>query len=145
MKVFCTLFIALLIQPVIAQDSLALVALYESTNGTAWNNNDNWLSGSVDSWYGITVAGGRVVTIALSDNNLNGTIPPEIGSLDQLADIYLYNNPNLTGSLPSEIGQLTNVWNISIDNTGISGSIPPEIGQMSNLYYVSLTNNQLNQ
>jgi len=36
-----------------AQDSLALVALYDSTNGANWTNNTNWLLAEpVDNWYG---------------------------------------------------------------------------------------------
>ena len=36
-------------------DSLALVALYNATNGDYWNNNENWLSGPVETWYGVEV------------------------------------------------------------------------------------------
>ena len=46
-------------------DSLALVELYNSTNGPGWTNNDNWLTGSIDTWYGITVSGDRVTEINL--------------------------------------------------------------------------------
>ena len=35
------------------QDSLALVALYNSTDGPNWTNDANWLTGSVTTWYGI--------------------------------------------------------------------------------------------
>ena len=38
-----------------AQDSLALVALYNSTDGPNWTDNSNWLSGTVDSWYGVNL------------------------------------------------------------------------------------------
>ena len=60
------------------QDSLALVALYNSTDGDNWNNNTNWLSGPVDSWNGIIVHDSWVSYIDLGNNNLNGTIPPEL-------------------------------------------------------------------
>jgi uncharacterized repeat protein (TIGR01451 family) len=37
-------------------ECLALVALYSSTNGNGWVNNENWLvSPSVSSWYGVEV------------------------------------------------------------------------------------------
>jgi hypothetical protein len=35
-------------------DSLVLVELYNNTNGPGWINNDNWLTGNLDSWHGIT-------------------------------------------------------------------------------------------
>jgi hypothetical protein len=34
-------------------DSLVLVDLYESTNGSGWYNHDGWLTGPVKDWYGI--------------------------------------------------------------------------------------------
>ena len=40
---------------VTTQDSLALVALYNSTGGPNWTNNTNWLNGPVSTWPGVTV------------------------------------------------------------------------------------------
>ena len=34
----------------------ALIVLYDSTNGNNWNNNTDWLSADVSTWYGITVS-----------------------------------------------------------------------------------------
>ena len=36
------------------QDSLALVDLYNTTNGNNWRDHTNWLKGPVYSWFGIT-------------------------------------------------------------------------------------------
>ncbi len=37
-----------------AQDSLALIALFDSTDGANWNTNTNWLTGQpVSMWHGI--------------------------------------------------------------------------------------------
>src|SRR4051812_46640296 len=63
------------IPTVITADSTALVALYNSTDGDNWNDNTNWLSGPVNTWYGVTVNSNRVTSLDLSDNNLIGTIP----------------------------------------------------------------------
>ena len=47
-------------------DSLALVALYNSTDGLNWKNHDNWLTSErVKNWYGITVNAKRVFYIFL--------------------------------------------------------------------------------
>ena len=54
------------------QDSLALVALYDATNGDHWKNNSNWLFDPVSTWYGITLQGDRVYVINLYDNGLEG-------------------------------------------------------------------------
>ena len=48
------------------QDSLALVALYDSTDGDNWDNNDGWLEAPVSEWHGVTVSGDRVVSLYLA-------------------------------------------------------------------------------
>ena len=48
---------------VLESDSLALVALYNSTDGSNWTNNTNWLTGNVDTWFGVTVSGNRVTEL----------------------------------------------------------------------------------
>ena len=91
-------------------DSLALVALYNSTNGKDWTNNANWLSEKpIYSWYGIncTSAGmlegtARVVGITLINNNLSGTIPKEIGNMDSLKVFSIAEN-KLSGEIPEEV------------------------------------------
>ena len=59
------------------QDSLALVALYNATNGPNWTNNENWLTGPVSSWFGVDVNIGnnRVIRLDLRNNQLSGAIP----------------------------------------------------------------------
>ena len=67
---------------VLVQDSIALVALYDSTNGDNWYNNLNWLDENlpVGNWYGIEIENYSVVQTNLSSNNLAGNIPSEIGN-----------------------------------------------------------------
>ena len=63
--------------PCSIQDSLALVALYNATDGPNWNNKESWLTGPVFTWFGIYVENGRVRNINTGWNNLNGTLPSE--------------------------------------------------------------------
>jgi len=65
------------------QDSLALVDLYNSTNGPNWVRNQRWVKNNnpVPTWYGITVTGTRVTAINLPHNNLAGSLPSSIGNL----------------------------------------------------------------
>ena len=65
-------------------DSLALVALYNSTNGSSWTDNNNWLTGPVYTWTRVEVFGGFVSSIKLFSNNLKGSLPSEIGNLANL-------------------------------------------------------------
>ena len=89
-------------------DSLALVELYKSTDGSKWHTNSNWLveDSLIGSWYGVTTNNaGRVIILYLYSNNLNGTIPVELGFLSNLEILNLGNN-RLSGSIPSELGFL---------------------------------------
>ena len=67
-------------------DSLALVALYNSTNGDSWTDDSNWLQPGqpVSTWHGIRVRNNRVEEIHIYRNNLVGTLPEEMGNLKNL-------------------------------------------------------------
>jgi Leucine-rich repeat (LRR) protein len=127
---------------VLDQDSLALVALYNSTAGGNWIDNTNWLSEPVSNWFGITVTEGRVTQINLKNNNLVGILPPEISDLKYLTELILQNN-QISGSLPVEIGNLENLKKINLNNNTLSNTIPAEIGNLSNIESINLTLNQL--
>jgi len=127
---------------VLQQDSLALVALYDSTDGANWTDNTNWLTRSVSTWFGITVSDGRVTGVILRSNNLVGTIPAEIGNLTELTILDLYTN-QLSGSIPPEIGNLTKLTKLNLHRNQLTGSIPPEIGNLTKLVYWYMRNNQL--
>ena len=129
-------------------DSLALVALYNATDGPNWDDNTNWLTGPVSSWYGITVEGGRVVNISLVENHLNGTLPAELGNLSALDSLDLSKNSsgysgNLHGFIPSELGNLTNLTYLNLSYNSLIGIIPSELGSLTNLEYMQLSSNQL--
>ena len=141
---------------VIEQDSLALVAIYNSTNGDIWTNNNHWLNYPVGLWFGIEVYNNRVVKINLNCNNLSGYIPAEIGGLDSLSCFSIYYNSidsispstgncaildtlmissNPIQFLPPEIGDLSNLKYFNFGNTEIT-SLPEEIGGLTNLEYL---------
>tara|TARA_B100001123_G_scaffold438811_1_gene574388 strand:+ start:190 stop:1080 length:891 start_codon:yes stop_codon:yes gene_type:complete len=75
-------------------------------------------------------------------NLLSGQIPPEIGKLVNLEELYLYGN-QFTGEIPSEIGNLTNLEWLHLDENQLSGEIPSEIGNLTKLEYLNLDDNQL--
>ncbi|QSB27671.1 PKD domain-containing protein [Flavobacterium sp. CLA17] len=125
----------------------ALQAFYNSTGGDNWTNKTGWdFSKPVTSWnggtgwYGITVTNNHVSSIVISNNNLTGTIPAEIGLLNQLTVLYLVQN-NLTGNIPGEIGQLTKIQNITLVQNKLTGNIPNTIGSLSQLTTLNLSNN----
>jgi len=90
----------------IVTDSLALVSLYQSTGGTGWTNRTNWLTGTLETWYGITLNGQSITDVNLSNNGLSGPVT------DPLADIVTLQNVDLSGNTISTIPDFT-------DNPGI--------------------------
>ena len=82
----------------------ALIALYKATNGSQWNSTWN-LEAPVNSWYGVKVENDKIVEINLQFNNLQGTLPQEIGNLIYLRKMNLGFN-KLAGTLPSSIKNL---------------------------------------
>jgi len=127
-------------QAVIENDSLALVDLYNNTNGASWKAHDNWLTGPVSSWKGITLNGDRVIEIRLPSNNLSGSIPGSLGNMNQLSALVLTNN-KLAGHIPSALGNLTNLQSLNLGNNNLNGNIPGSLGKLSNLVHLFLDSN----
>ena len=126
-------------------DSLTLVQFYNSTNGTSWDSFTWDLTQPMDNWDGVGLDNttGCVIELIIGSNNLNGTIPPEIGNLSELKNLFILSNPNLIGSIPKEIGNLTNLENLTFFSCGLTGNIPDEIGELINLKELSFANNNL--
>ena len=121
-------------------DTAALVALYQATGGAGWEYKDNWLSVSVplDEWYGVTTdPEGRVIGVGLHDNNLRGSIPPELGRLPKLQYLYLGSN-HLTGTIPSELSDLSSLESVYLDINLLTGKIPSGLGDLPNLKWLGL-------
>ena len=126
-----------------ASECQALVALYNSTNGAAWTNSDNWLGSNTPcSWIGVRCQSGHVTGLWLPFNNLTGPLPPEIGNLSQLSDMALSEN-KLSGAIPPQIGNLSKLTVVGLHYNRLTGAIPPDMGRMSSLSSLWLTHNQL--
>lgn len=145
-------------------DRLALIALYNSTNGPAWFQKAGWdpagsPGDSPCGWYGVTCEGGRVTGLNLLQSGLDGSIPPAIGNLDQLKTLILgwtvltdarlaYNPPYLP--IPTEIGNLSNLEHLDLSgDNGINydiygglplpGPLPESLGNLTKLTYLNLS------
>ena len=142
-------------------DRVALIALYNATDGPNWVSKTNWLSDQpLGEWYGVTTdGGGRVTRLDLNTNRLIGEIPPELGSLPNLQWLDLSNHGyacgqqgcdpsspsanRLSGEMPAELGDLTNLRRLDLTANQLSGEIPSELGRLANLEYLGLTGNPL--
>ncbi len=131
---------------------MALVALYNASDGDNWFNNANWLQAGQDvsSWHGITISGDRVTAIDLSSdgasswgNNLNGEIPPEIGDLDALTSLNLRGNSGLNGTgIPPQLWTVNQLDFLDLGFCEFGGELAPEVGNLTNVTILNLEGNQ---
>ena len=83
-------------------DSLALINLYNATDGQNWINTWN-ISQPMDNWFGLVLnVDGRVTSLDLRNNELSGEIPGELGDLNQISVLNLSGN-NLSGCFPESL------------------------------------------
>ena len=77
------------------EDRAVLAELYSATDGANWEDSSNWLSDRpVREWYGVTNdANGRVIGLYLWENQLAGSIPPELAGLSNLTYLNLSRKP----------------------------------------------------
>jgi Leucine-rich repeat (LRR) protein len=128
----------------LATDSLALVDLYNSTNGANWDK--KWdLTQPMDTWFGVVLdkSIGRVIRLLLSNNRLSGRISTSIGNLTKLKELNIRANPDLNGTIPTTIGNLIELEDLNLRGNRLTGTIPTELGKLLNLKTLALDNNQL--
>lgn len=148
MKIVRLIFILPLLFPsttaraqVLEADSLALVALYNRTDGSNWKQ--TWdLTKPVATWYGVTLNQGRVTKIELENIQLTGSIPKDLGSLTNIQELRLSQN-HLIGPIPTEFGNLKNLKLLDLRYNDLTSSIPSELGNLKKLNSLLLTDNEL--
>ena len=89
-----------------------LTTLYNTTGGDEWDDHDGWLSDApLSEWDGVkTDDEDRVVHLSIDSNWLSGEIPPELGNLANLTELYLQEN-QLSGCVPNGmLGQLSSTF-----------------------------------
>ncbi|KAK2968946.1 hypothetical protein RJ640_029753 [Escallonia rubra] len=78
----------------------------------------------------------------LGSNEISGSIPQEIGSLNNLYLLEIGNNM-ISGSIPESIRKISKLQLLSIEDNNISGKIPPSIGNITRLILVVAAANML--
>ena len=74
----------------------------------------------------------NLALLILGRNQLNGSIPLELGNLAKLAVLDLAGN-QLSGSIPPELGNLENLQGLFLFDNQLSGSIPHELCGLTSL------------
>ncbi|MAE82065.1 MAG: hypothetical protein CMB80_04970, partial [Flammeovirgaceae bacterium] len=121
-------------------DSVALHKVYEGLVGSGWTNNTNWLTTSIDQWYGVSITSNRVSALDLSSNNLVGQVPAEIGYLSNLETLDLSGNV-LSDSFPDETVDLTILSALYLNDNQLNHL--PDLSSIDSLQTVVVDNNNL--
>jgi len=102
--------------------------------------NSNNLDGTIPSEIGLLLL---LTQLDLDTNDLSGSIPSEIGELSSLARIDLYTN-DLDGAIPTQIGEsFSQLTHLGLFDNNLNGNIPSQIGLIANLQTLVLSNNNL--
>ena len=125
-----------------AQDSLALVALYNANGGTEWTGYDTWLNGPMNAWEGVTIdsASQRVDNVNFKDMNIVGTLAQDIEDITEMGGkIELRDDSLMTGELPAFLWRWTNVERFQLKFSGITSVDLTGIENMVNLTEYNLS------
>lgn len=125
-----------------------LKEFYDATDGDHWftsvANLHRWLDDGADpcTWFGVgcDAAGTHVTGIALSADNLSGSLPPNLAELTNLRYLVVDGN-RLSGPIPSLAG-LANLESVFVQYNQFSGEIPSFAG-LTRLSYFAADHNQL--
>ena len=99
----------------------ALVTLYNSTNGPNWLDHTGWLSTLTPcSWFGVNCLNNHVYFLNLTDNQLSGALPSQIGDFPEMLAIYMANN-QLNGNIPTQLSNLTKLIDLNLSHNQLSG------------------------
>jgi PKD repeat protein len=131
----------------------ALLALYDATSGPGWANNggsegNTWAGppGTECCWHGVSCAEGPgdgvVVELILPQNELDGTLPNQIGDLESLGYLDLSGN-RLDGPIPSQIGGLVDLGFLNLASNTLRGLVPETFMGLQQADGIGLEHNAL--
>jgi len=145
------------------RDSLALVAIYNALGGPNWGAYKGGIgevwdiqNKPINEWAGVDLDGfRRVSSLTLKFKHLSGSIPPQIGDLTELRNLYINssaanystdrrNSEMLQSSIIQPYETQIDSFNIYGGYQNVSGSIPKEIGNLKKLKYLTLEALKLN-
>ena len=67
----------------------------------------------------------------------------ELGSLAKLGKNWSLSDNQLTGEIPVDLGTFANLTSLSVSQNQLTGAIPTELGSLANLKVLALGGNEL--
>ncbi|XP_073126999.1 uncharacterized protein [Henckelia pumila] len=128
----------------ISADQSALLALKARVTGDPYGVLRNWsLSSSVCNWIGVTCGARhhRVISLNVSNMDLTGSIPPELGNLSFLASLDMISN-HFSGILPENLARLRRLTLVRLTDNNFQGEVPSLFNFLPRLRYLHLRNNK---
>ncbi|XP_050379402.1 leucine-rich repeat receptor protein kinase HPCA1-like [Argentina anserina] len=98
---------------------------------------NNQLSGSIPPE--LFSSAMSLASLFLDGNHFTGVIPMTLGLVKTLQAVRLADN-SLTGTVPSNLNNLTNVFDLNLGKNKLTGSLP-DLTAMKSLIYVDLSDN----
>jgi Leucine rich repeat len=132
----------------------SMATFFRSFNGPAWplSRRFQWLESGVHEcdWASVQTQSCDMnqemeFLGLLSDPDLTGSMPPEVGLLTQLEELSVINCGlvgNATTVLPDELTSLTNLRLFSVEGNALTGEVPTVLTSFTNLQYLGLQDNQ---
>ncbi|KAL2479014.1 putative leucine-rich repeat receptor-like serine/threonine-protein kinase [Forsythia ovata] len=80
--------------------------------------------------------------LSLQENQITGSIPPDVRNLSIITVLNLTSN-RLSGTIPAEIGELSHLVQLSLSYNIFTDEIPASLGYIPNLGLMDLSNNRL--
>ena len=126
----------------------ALRNIFESTNGDAWSQQENWLTTeNICEWYGVSCAsdGVSIEVLDLSGNGLAGSLPDAEAVWEGLGSLLILNlrENSITGTIPSSISVLSDLISLNLNNNNFTGTLPIDFENLTKLQILSIQYNDM--
>ncbi|XP_059642822.1 probable LRR receptor-like serine/threonine-protein kinase At4g37250 [Cornus florida] len=106
---------------------------YNDETPCSWNGVTCGTPGNSDAYY-------RVTGLSLPNSQLLGSIPADLGLIQNLRNLDLSNN-SINGSIPSSLFNASDLQTLDFSNNLISGELPELVGGLGSLEVLNLSDN----